>query len=602
MRQEQTIRPAHFTTFPLGTIKPMGWLKEELMLQAAGLTGNLEAVWPDVGPNNGWLGGTGDGWERGPYYLDGLIPLAYALDDASLIAKAQKWIDWILASQDETGWFGPTSNVDWWSRMIVLKGLTQYQEATGDPRVIPFMLKYARYQAQELDHRPLSDWAVPRGCDNIVPYLWLYDRTHDAALPPLMKQLYAQSTDWGALYAALPFTRPLTRFNPESHIVNVMMGLKAFAVNYRLTGDPKQLTAFHAAWQQLRQYHGQAHGLLAGDEWLAGTSPSQGLELCGIVEFMFSAEIGLAYTGDTRYGDLLEEAAFNALPASISRDFRSHQYDQQVNQISCTVAPRDWTENGPDANTFGLTPHFGCCTANLHQGWPKFVAAAWMQTENAYVCQSLVPCTLETPDVQIKVDGNYPFGLTNTISVQTTHPIQLQIRIPQWASSVTLACNGHAAPVARTADYLTLECTGDQVITLTLVTDVRFDDRPAHALAVHYGPLLFAAPLTEHWTLLGGTAPLQDWAVTSTDDWAVALSRHAAYQRHETPYESGQAFDADRSPIYLTTTGQKVTGWGRRHNSAEEPPFHPELTGATEVRLVPYGGAKLRIAEFPACD
>ncbi len=64
---------------------------------------HLDETWADVGPNSGWLGGTGESWERGPYYLDGLIPLAWLLDDARLKAKAQKYIDWILTHQAANG-------------------------------------------------------------------------------------------------------------------------------------------------------------------------------------------------------------------------------------------------------------------------------------------------------------------------------------------------------------------------------------------------------------------------------------------------------------------------------------------------------------------
>ena len=56
---------------------PKGWLLEQLRLQAQGLSGHLDEFWPDLGPNSAWLGGTGEGWERGPYFLDGLVPLAY---------------------------------------------------------------------------------------------------------------------------------------------------------------------------------------------------------------------------------------------------------------------------------------------------------------------------------------------------------------------------------------------------------------------------------------------------------------------------------------------------------------------------------------------
>ncbi|HLW78700.1 MAG TPA: hypothetical protein VKU44_03785, partial [Terriglobia bacterium] len=142
VRARAPLRPNALDFLPLGSIKPAGWLRRQLEIQASGLTGHLDEVWADVGPNSGWLGGTGESWERGPYYLDGLVPLAYLTGDPKLIAKAQQRVNWILSHQSPDGWLGPERNKDWWPNIVALKALTQYQEATGDPRVIPAMQRY----------------------------------------------------------------------------------------------------------------------------------------------------------------------------------------------------------------------------------------------------------------------------------------------------------------------------------------------------------------------------------------------------------------------------------------------------------------------------
>ena len=72
-----------YIKLPLGTVKPAGWLKMQLENQAAGLTGNIDDFWPDL-VNSSWRGGNGEAWERGPYFLDGLVPLAYLLNDEIL--------------------------------------------------------------------------------------------------------------------------------------------------------------------------------------------------------------------------------------------------------------------------------------------------------------------------------------------------------------------------------------------------------------------------------------------------------------------------------------------------------------------------------------
>jgi len=199
-----------FYPLALPQIRPTGWLRRQLEIQANGLTGHLDETWPDVGPNSGWLGGTGESWERGPYYLDGLIPLAWLLDDPKLKAKAQKYIDWILAHQAPNGMIGPAANDDWWPRIVALKALTQFQELTGDPRVVPVMDRYFRYQLAELPRRPLRDWGKFRWQDELLSVIWLYNRTGSPYLIDLALLLHQQGYDWTAQYANFQYKQKIT--------------------------------------------------------------------------------------------------------------------------------------------------------------------------------------------------------------------------------------------------------------------------------------------------------------------------------------------------------------------------------------------------------
>src|SRR5581483_1157524 len=110
-------KPSHFTPplysdLPLGAIHPTGWLRDQLETMRDGTTGHLDEVYWKVKNNNGWLGGKGDGWEETPYGLDGAVPLAYLLDDATMKAKVQKYIDWTIENQRPSGYFGPITKAE----------------------------------------------------------------------------------------------------------------------------------------------------------------------------------------------------------------------------------------------------------------------------------------------------------------------------------------------------------------------------------------------------------------------------------------------------------------------------------------------------------
>ncbi len=131
---------------PLGSVKPRGWLRRQLEIQAEGLVGHLDEFYHLL-DDSAWLGGNGEGYQWGPYYADGLVPLAYLLDDPELIKKANKWVGWSLDHPSEDGWIGPPVEKlyrPWgsWYPVPMLKAYVQFYEATGDKRVLPVLTNF----------------------------------------------------------------------------------------------------------------------------------------------------------------------------------------------------------------------------------------------------------------------------------------------------------------------------------------------------------------------------------------------------------------------------------------------------------------------------
>lgn len=337
------LEPTALEALPLGELRPTGWLAAQLRLQADGMAGHLDDVWPDVG-ESAWIGGSADGWERGPYWLDGVVPLAYLLDDDVLRAKVERWVDHILEQQGDDGWLGPRKgnpglrledhrDLDVWPRMIVLKALLQHWSATGDDRIVPAALGLADFLATLLARWPLRDWGRFRWAELARSLQGLFDATGEVRLLRLAEVVYAQGYRWQAFADQLPYREKVSRERliayermeggplPHdaflaSHGVNVAMGLKELPVRWRQQPTAELRTSFDRMLASLDAHHGQATGLFTADEHLAGVHPSQGTETCAVVELLLSLAVAIETWGPVEtIVDRWERVAYNALPA-----------------------------------------------------------------------------------------------------------------------------------------------------------------------------------------------------------------------------------------------------------------------------------------------
>lgn len=638
------LKAKEYIELPLGSVKAEGWLLEMLHRQRSGATGHMDVLYPEVmGARNGWLGGDGDQWERGPYWIDGLLPLAYILDDEALKAKVQPWVEWALQSQREDGFFGPATDypweagiqrdnsADWWPRMVVLKILQQYHSATGDGRVVDFMTRYFRYQLATLPEKPLGHWTFwsrYRVCDNLQAVYWLYNITGDDFLLELGDLLHSQGHDFTHMFL---HTDDLARFG-SIHCVNLAQGIKEPVIYWQQHPQQKYIDAVKKGFADLRRFNGQPQGMYGGDEGLHGMNPTQGVELCSVVELMYSLEKITEITGGVEFADHLERVAFNALPTQTTDDFMYKQYFQQANQVMCTRHVghnfyEDHSHGGTDI-VYGTVSGYACCYSNMHQGWPKLVQNLWYATPGngvAAMIYSPSEVTLSVGSgrtVTITEETFYPMDDVVTFTVRMpkkkdTETFPFHLRIPGWCEGAEISVNGLNVgnPAAGTMAEIEREWKNGDKLVLKLPMKVKIGRWYENSAAVERGPLVYALLMEEQWEKKTFEENETDrygreyYEVRSDGKWNYGIVEYAARDAEKhfkvavdpEKQKSGFFWNTSGAPVSITVKAKELPFWNLYGGMSGPLPFSVNSSGSPEeeIVLIPYGCTTLRISEFP---
>uniref|UniRef100_UPI0035645E51 hypothetical protein n=1 Tax=Mariniphaga sediminis TaxID=1628158 RepID=UPI0035645E51 len=332
--------------------------------------------------------------------------------------------------------------------------------------------------------------------------------------------------------------------------------------------------------------------------------------------------------------DRLERAFFNAGPAAVSRDYKTHIYFQSPNRL---VNGSPGFPHGPMAKGGSYeTKHSPlCCTAALNRIVPWYVTNMWMATyDNGLAATCYGPCkvtALAANRVQVVIDckTDYPFNETIEMSVEPEKAVKfpLSFHIPGWCANPSISINGSVikfkpdsrgfASINRKwqpGDTVSLHfpmevCVktgfdnsaggpydGKHIPTMVTIPDEK-DTAGAPYASVSYGPLLFALPIPD--TKDANTPD-------STVKWNYALDLQE--KKSSTDFSVERQAMPDKwdwplaSPLKLKAQAA-ICDWTPAFENPRLPDKPITKPGTEEtITLVPYGCTKFRVSMFPVTE
>jgi uncharacterized protein len=615
---------------PPGAVEPAGWLRDWCIAAKDGYTGRMDEI--DIAFRQAWAKDYqmhGDhvnmwelgGWpyEGGGYWFEGLAKLGYVLHDDAMIRQAKSRLGVIVDNMNPNSilfmwWLDKNKPEDlqavegrgkrepeWpmWANGLIGRSLVGYYAGSGDKQILKTL--ETAYSGNR-DWVGLG-WAMSNPWPAFETYTWTGNKEIKAALTTLFDKGGYNKKDWTwDRYRKPPSDKPGAE--PPDHGVHFCETTAPWALGYLWTGNREFLDAALQWHDFIARDCMQPFGVPVFDEYWGPTGAFRGTETCDVGAYMWSQNLLLTISGQGRLADRIERAFFNAAPAVVSRDFRTHVYMQSPNRMA--------DHSLPAAEPFTYKEKHSplCCTAVVSRLLPNYVINMWMATrDNGLAATCYGPCKVSAlvadhVPVELVCKTDYPFNETIEITVkpqrEATFPISL--RIPGWCSYPGLAVNGadmDASPDANGFVQVERLWKPNDKISLRFLMFPRVaTGRDANAAgapyaSVSFGPLLFALPIADT-TDANTPDPAAKWqfALDTRDE---VLSRDITVARGDMPEKWNWPL---KSPLRLRVHAQSIDWKPTLERSLPPKAFDGE-SPPQWITLVPYGCTKFRVSLFP---
>jgi DUF1680 family protein len=536
--QDQYFQPLMF-----GEVKPTGWLKAQMQKDLDGFIGNLDQLVPDLMSDSIYgkhrltkevksknVGNIGQPLD--PQYLwwnsetqsnwrDGYIRNAILLNDQKHLEKVEKYMQYILATQDSDGYMGiyakdlryhfTEENGELWSKATLLRGLLAYYEYTKGEKVIDAIKKTV---ANVMENYPIDQSSPFKSTKSFVGGV-----THGLVFTDILDRLFQLTGDTTyskyALFLYKDFSNNVlaedaqynklmdSTYKLKEHGAHTYEHLRPLTVAYYTSGSPKLKKALDFFLKRIQDCTTSTGGAI-GDEWIAqrtADATETGYEYCSLQELMDGYRNLLQKTGDASFGDKIETTFFNAAQGARHPYKSSITYCKTDNSYEMTG-----TKNGEPAGKekqtrFKYSPAHQdvavCCVPNAGRISTYFVNSLWMKEKDGLVATLFAPCEVKTQlngnEIKILEETNYPFENIIQFKIKSSKSanFSLKIRKPIWAKEVKLNCD-----YKTEGQYLVVNKTwqNEESITLELKAEVEIKQLTNGQKYFTYSALVFALP------------------------------------------------------------------------------------------------------------
>jgi hypothetical protein len=645
--------PTHpaLIALPPGAVEPAGWLRDWCLAARDGYTGHMDDYAADF--KHAWAADykmTGDrllwyngawAYEGGGYWFDGLGRLAYALHDDALVQLAKRrfyavadhttpngllFLWWLDKNKPEDRKAVAAALDGWplWACGLLGRAMVGYYAGSHDPHIL---------KALETVYSSAPDClrGITGNISNVWPafdtYAWTGNKAVADALNAVFDKNRSKLKPTLNRYRTAPNLTPGTTFENQ-HVVEFIESTTPWAVGYLWTGDAGYLQAALGWHDVLDRIAMQPYGVPVADEWYGPTGAFRGSETCDVAGYVWSQAMLLAVSGEGRMADRLERAFFNAGPATVSRDFKTHVYFQSPNRFA-NGSP-DFP-HGPRAGGGCYKPVHSplCCTAALNRVVPYYVTHMWMATyDNGLAATCYGPCKVKAlaadrVPVEIACRTEYPFNDTIDMAVTLAQEaaFPLSFHIPSWCVNPELSVNGSTVKVEpnakgfacvrrswKSGDTVRLRFpmaalvttgrdiaeggpySGEHKPTMVKIPEKGSKQGSPYA-AVSYGPLLFSLAIPD--TKDANTPdPSARWKFAlDVQNPEITIERQAMPSRWNWPLES---------PLRVKVNAVAID-WAPKPELPKLPagPIAKERKASEKITLIPYGCTKFRISMFP---